>query len=56
MKYILSKSVISKCKLFIYNFNKVNITNISRNIVHDKTWKENISTLKKRAKRILSML
>ncbi|EXX74337.1 hypothetical protein RirG_052040 [Rhizophagus irregularis DAOM 197198w] len=29
---------------------------MSRNIVHDKTWKENISALEKRAERILSVL
>ncbi|RIA82854.1 hypothetical protein C1645_834718 [Glomus cerebriforme] len=49
MKCTLPESVISKCELFIHNFNKANITNMSRNIVHDKTWKENISTLEKRA-------
>ena len=56
MKCILPESVISKCELFVHNFNKVNITSMSRNIVHNKTWKENISTLEKRAKRILSVL
>ncbi|PKK56783.1 hypothetical protein RhiirC2_871963 [Rhizophagus irregularis] len=56
MKCTLPESVISKCELFIHNFNKANITNMSRNIVHDKTWKENTSTLEKRAERILSVL
>ena len=56
MKYTLPESVISKCELFINNFNKANITNMSRNIIHNKTWKENISTLEKKAEHILSVL
>ena len=56
MKCTLPESVISKCELFVHNFNKSDITNISKNIIHDKTWKENISTLEKRAERILSVL
>ncbi|GES80988.1 hypothetical protein GLOIN_2v1632380 [Rhizophagus clarus] len=56
IKCTLPESVISKCEQFMCNFNKPNITNMSRNIVHDKTWKENISALEKRAERILSVL
>ena len=55
--YLLSGAVWKyKCEHFVCNFNKLNITNMSRNIVHDKTWKENIPVLEKRAERILSVL
>ena len=47
MKCTLPESVISKCEQFVRNFNKANITNMSRNIVHDKTWKKNICIEKK---------
>jgi hypothetical protein len=56
MKCILPESVITKCELFVHNFNKVDIRSMSRNIIHDKTWKENIPMLEKRVERILSVL
>jgi molybdopterin/thiamine biosynthesis adenylyltransferase len=34
MKCTLPESVISKCELFVHNFNKSDITNISKNIIH----------------------
>ena len=44
------------CDQFVDDFNKVNNTKVARNITHDKTWKEDISILEKRTKRILGVL
>ncbi|CAJ0846816.1 7506_t:CDS:2 [Entrophospora sp. SA101] len=56
MKCTLPESVVSKCEQFVCDFNEAINTDIPRNIVHDKTWKENVSKLEKRAERILSVL
>ena len=56
MKCVMPESLLLKCDNFVRNFSALNITNDITNAVHDKTWKENISTLEKRAERILSVL
>nr|CAG8646908.1 12663_t:CDS:2 [Entrophospora candida] len=56
MKCTLPESVVSKCEQFVCDFNETINTDIPRKIVHDKTWKEEISILEKRAERILSVL
>lgn len=56
MKCTLPESLGSICDQFVNGFNWTNNANVPRNIVHDKTWKENIPALERRAKRILDVL
>ncbi|CAG8448130.1 7474_t:CDS:2, partial [Scutellospora calospora] len=56
MKCDLLESIASRCKKFVNDFNKSGNTRFLRNVVHNKSWKENVSKLGKRAERILSVL
>ncbi|CAG8758730.1 21807_t:CDS:10, partial [Gigaspora margarita] len=56
MKCDLPESIASSCKKFVDDFNKPEDTRILRNVVHNKSWKESVSDLRKRAERILSVL
>ncbi|CAH1759350.1 11996_t:CDS:2, partial [Entrophospora sp. SA101] len=56
MKCEIPESVYSKCDKLIRNFHKSEIPNQLKNILHDKTWKENETDLGKRVERIFAVL
>lgn len=56
MKCEIPESVYSKCDELIRNFHKSEIPNQLKNILHDKTWKENETDLGKRVERIFAVL
>ena len=53
MKCVVQESVVTKCDKFVINFTN---SNTSRNIFHNKNWKETEAELVKVTDRILGTL
>ena len=56
MKCDLPTSVALRCDEFVNNFNKTDIPDALRNIIHNNEWKEGVPQLIERTNHILSVL